>query len=638
MAIPSSDIVQVARSREKYDGPSHIDLPALEEEERARLEGDRKPDAPKEKRDLTSFSPLSVKKRNALIALIAILLLVIAAAYMDRIFRGNSIAHGVSVSGVDVGGDSPTEAKKILSAKAKKALDTPLIFTMGKDRVSISSQDLGLSYNIDATIARAQKVDDSYNPISTISGFVQRYSAGKNIDPVAKYDDNKFDEVATNLINEFSKGRVNAGVTIKDTTVTVVKAKSGTGVSLEQAKSALKSSLATFSRSPQQLKSEKSNAQITLAEAQSTAASIRGMLSADSQLTTPGGNSLTVTPAQLSGALVITPTGSQLIISVDAEKIRAALGASLSAVEVAPVDATFSVGPGGVSIVPSVAGKQVDFASAMEQWLNGEHNFTVNVIDVQPARDTAWAQKLNITETVSSYTTNFPAGQERIKNIRRAAEVVNNTVVVPGETFSLNDKLGRRTAENGYVKAPVYSTADGFFEDFGGGASQFSTTFFNAVYVGGYKDVAHSPHSIYISRYPLGRDATLNYGSIDMKFKNDSNSGMLIRTSVGPTSVTVVVYGNKEGRVVTLEGPKEISKTEIGTKYIDDPNMEAGKEKETHVGYPGLVVENYRTVDRPGQPGKKETYRWTYLMVPREVTRGSKTPTTAAPVPVAPAA
>src|SRR5690606_14689469 len=116
----------------------------------------------------------------------------------------------------------------------------------------------------------------------------------------------------------------------------------------------------------------------------------------------------------------------------------------------------------------------------------------VGVIDVEPTRNTAWAQKLNITEVVSSFSTNFPAGQERVKNIRRAAEQTDNTILEPGQTFSLDKTLGRRTAENGYVRAPVYSDKDGFFEDFGGGASQFSTTLFNAAFIGGYKDISHT--------------------------------------------------------------------------------------------------------------------------------------------------
>ena len=97
---------------------------------------------------------------------------------------------------------------------------------------------------------------------------------------------------------------------------------------------------------------------------------------------------------------------------------------------------------------------------------------------------------------------------------------MQDTVLEPGQTFSLNDEVGPRTVERGFVEAPVYY--QGFTTDVGGGVSQLSTTVFNAAWWGGFEIVEHQPHSIWITRYPAGREATLNYGSIDNKFRNNS--------------------------------------------------------------------------------------------------------------------
>src|SRR5262249_60075903 len=129
----------------------------------------------------------------------------------------------------------------------------------------------------------------------------------------------------------------------------------------------------------------------------------------------------------------------------------------------------------------------------------------------------------------------------------------NNHVVAPGAVFSLNDALGPRTPERGFVRAPVFYGE--FTEDYGGGVSQLATTVFNAVFFGGYVDVAHQPHSIYISRYPMGRESTINWGTIDVKFRDDSHAGVLIRASYTSSSITVSFYGDKEGKVVTAQGP-----------------------------------------------------------------------------------
>ena len=262
--------------------------------------------------------------------------------------------------------------------------------------------------------------------------------------------------------------------------------------------------------------------------------------------------------------------------------------------------------------------------TSIKSIIKGNHNIKVSIIENVPLHDTQWAKNLNITELVSTFTTNFTPGQIRVKNIARAAQVVNNTVIEPGKTFSLNQTLGKRTAENGYFKAPVYSGDDGFTEDFGGGASQFSTTMFNAGWIAGYKDIQHVPHSIYISRYPMGREATLNYGTIDLRIQDDYKSGILVRTYVGNSSVTVSLYGNKEGRVVNLEGPNIVAQTEIATQYTDDPTLPAGKEIQIDKGYPGITVENIRTIIRPGLPDKIDKLRWTYTMLPNKVRRGTQ--------------
>ena len=145
------------------------------------------------------------------------------------------------------------------------------------------------------------------------------------------------------------------------------------------------------------------------------------------------------------------------------------------------------------------------------------------------------ARALKIKERVSTFTTYYPYAEYRNINIGRAAELVNGTVLKPGETFSLNDTVGERTAENGFTKGFIIS--DGVFkEDFGGGVSQMATTTFNAMFFAGLEDVEHKPHSFYIDRYPVGREATVAWGAVDLRFKNDTDHGVLIQANVTPST------------------------------------------------------------------------------------------------------
>ncbi|MGH8983118.1 MAG: VanW family protein, partial [Acidimicrobiia bacterium] len=270
-------------------------------------------------------------------------------------------------------------------------------------------------------------------------------------------------------------------------------------------------------------------------------------------------------------------------------------------------------------------GRTVNLQPVADAILQEQRAIVTTTVELPAALTTEAAQALNITELVSEFTTNHAAGQPRVHNIHRAADIVNNTLVLPGETFSLNDTLGSRDCANGWVAAGAFSTQDGFYEECGGGVSQFSTTLFNATFFGGYEDVAHTPHTIYISRYPMGREATLNYGSIDNEFKNNSSSGVLIKTSYTDASITVSYYGNREGRIVTAEGPNVVETIPIETVYEDTPLLPAGQQvpAEGENGYVGYKVENFRIIERPGQAPVRERFYWEYDMRPVKILRGT---------------
>ena len=107
------------------------------------------------------------------------------------------------------------------------------------------------------------------------------------------------------------------------------------------------------------------------------------------------------------------------------------------------------------------------------------------------------------------------------------ADIVRGSIIEPGATFSLNDTVGRRTIEKGFVEAPVIDAEYKFSKDVGGGVSQFSTTLFNAAFFAGLDIPTYGMHGIYISRYPYGREATLDFPSLDLKVRNSTPYGVL---------------------------------------------------------------------------------------------------------------
>ena len=150
----------------------------------------------------------------------------------------------------------------------------------------------------------------------------------------------------------------------------------------------------------------------------------------------------------------------------------------------------------------------------------------------QPGFTTDEAKALDITELVSEFSTPYNCCEPRVTNIQQAAETLDGMIIEPGWAFSLNDALGPRTAERGYVEAPEILGGK-LEEGFGGGVSQVSTTLYNAAFFAGMEILDHTPHQFWISRYPEGREATLSYGDIDLVFRNDWDAGVLIDAVAG---------------------------------------------------------------------------------------------------------
>ncbi len=223
------------------------------------------------------------------------------------------------------------------------------------------------------------------------------------------------------------------------------------------------------------------------------------------------------------------------------------------------------------------------------------------------------ARKLRITEQVSEFTTYFPHAEYRNTNIGRAAELVNGTVLKPGDTFSLNGVVGERTRANGFTEGFVI---DGgiFKEDLGGGVSQMATTTFNAMFFAGLEDIHHKTHSFYIDRYPVGREATVAWGSVDLRFRNDTPYGVLVNAVVTPSTpssqgvVTVRMFSTKYWKI-TSKTSGRYNFTQEQTRILRTPDCYPND------GYGGFDVDVTRIFRRAGQTevDHRESFHTTYI-------------------------
>ena len=216
-----------------------------------------------------------------------------------------------------------------------------------------------------------------------------------------------------------------------------------------------------------------------------------------------------------------------------------------------PATPRFAVGEQGVRVVPSRPGRVLDVERIGRSLVSNLESTThlARFAKTAPALTTEEAEKLDIREPISEFTTYYSCCQPRVTNIQRAAQLLDGTIVRPGEEFSLNGALGKRTVERGFVAAP--QIFDGRLEDaVGGGISQVATTLYNAAFFAGVKLVAHQAHQFYISRYPMGREATVSWGGPELIFRNDWPAAILVKVAASDSAITVRFYSRKLGRRV----------------------------------------------------------------------------------------
>ena len=251
-------------------------------------------------------------------------------------------------------------------------------------------------------------------------------------------------------------------------------------------------------------------------------------------------------------------------------------------------------------------------------------NLVVRVAD--PKRTTEIAKTMGIKSVVSSYTTTYGGTPGRLNNVQLVAKLIDGSLIAPGGTFSFNDTTGERTAAKGFQEAPVIINGE-LQNGLGGGICQVSTTVFNAAFEAGLPITARTNHALYISHYPLGRDATVNYPDIDLRFSNDTDHWLLLRTFVGSGSLTVNLYGTPVHRRVESTTDPLVETGPIPVDETDDPTLAKGKQVIDELGSPPRETSVHRLVyDANGKLLYDNTWRSFYVGEPSKVRVGTKEP------------
>ena len=470
------------------------------------------------------------------------------------------IASGTTVSGVDVSGLSPKKAHERIGKGIGDQLAQPVTLTVGQGSSELVPAKSGISVDTDASVKKLTGF--TLNPLT----LAQRLG-GQHTDAVIRVDSTALRGALEDRVDAMANGAVSATVTLEGTKPVITPASNGIGLDVE---ASLKQIGGTWPLGKKTLAMAEGTAIPAITDEEASTfvnGTLTPLLSsgltvntaaADPQSKSPGA-AAAFSPQDTAEMLKISSEGGNLSATFDPTALRDGVVARVGQVETPAQNATWKIdgsatgAPGArPQYVPAAQGKVIDTAALSASLLKAGttatdaagRTVTLPMVVAEPTVTTP-QNEWGISEAIGEFATPYNAGDApRTQNLTRGAELVNGTVVKPGEVFSLEKTLGEVDYEHGFADAGVISNGQ-HVDSLGGGLSQVATTVFNAGFEAGMDDTEHHAHQYYFDRYPAGREATLWTGKLDVKFTNSTSHAVLVQAWLDGEQIHVRMWSTK---------------------------------------------------------------------------------------------
>lgn len=546
--------------------------------------------------------------------LVAILMVGCALLVADLAYSRGRVHHGVLVWGEEVSGLTPQELTAQLGPLLEPRLLTDVRVTapQAEAELELVPSAVGMTLDVERTAAELLAVGRTGGSLRSVADRISLWMSPRHVNPQLAVDAAVWQAACDKVALQFERLAQDAQLMLQGKEPKVVAADSGLALERAQFQDRMREAVLTGSDAVE--------CPLTvIAPRLSTEMAIEALGQAKEFFSGPiavryQDVSVEVTPEELVQIAGFLPEGlaSGRPVTVDTEQGRALLAQKLAVFEREPVDAQVvpTEDGSGYTVAPSQEGISVDWdrlLPAIDRLALQRNQMYVPLpVTVTPPRLTSQdAELLKERAAVASFTTYFsPANAARVNNIRQVAQLLDGRALRPGETFSFNDTVGPRTKAAGFDEAPVISNGM-LTQGVGGGICQVSTTLFNAALLAGLPIVERGAHSFYIERYPVGRDATVSYGTRDLRFKNDTNDVLILNVEAGESYVVTTLsaanwdrYGVCEAAEVgALRAPES---TEAHPRLYVDPALQPGERSALEEGIDGRTVRLVRRVYSKG--------------------------------------
>jgi vancomycin resistance protein YoaR len=535
-------------------------------------------------------------KRIALLLTILVALAAGAAGARAIEFSGHA-KPGVKVLGADVGGKSRSQIEAAIRAWSAR----PVTIRAGGRSFHVRR---GWLVSVDAR-ATAQRALAAGSPLSLV---VPTREIVKPVLARAGGAGNVLEEIA-----RVGTAPQDASVSLRGTHVVVAPARIGR----ELDRTALIDLLAGDSNTIEAPFGEARPAILDPA-ARSAASTAELLLARSIAIDYHGARLGALSQLQLARALRIKPRAHRYAVGFDPDALVRAARPRLGRWIKRAHNAQFAVSGEAVHVVPSRPGRDLDpkqLAAVVTAAAHRDHVARVELGQRDPDLTTAEANALGIRHKLASFTTQMGvSSSNRIHNVHLMADFIDGTVIRPRDVFSFNDVVGERTAARGFLEGQMI-IGSLVLPSIGGGVCQTATTLFNDAFELGLPILERTNHNLYLSHYPIGRDATVSWDGPDFRFRNDLKHGLLIKSSYTDSTLTFTFYGTSEHRRVVSETGPQTRWTGPSMNYAVDPNAPRGSVKVVSgTGEQGFDVTVNRTVyDARGKVLRHDVFRSHYI-------------------------
>ena len=572
-------------------------------------------------------------RRKVALGVCAAVGVVLVFLVADWALYSGDIHRGVHVYGVNVGGMAPDEAAaKVAETGAK---DGTVALTYKGKSWTLSTAELKARLDGKAAAHDAYWYTREGNLFTRGWRRVRLWIVGSDLDPPVAFNQNAVTEAVNTIARRVEVKPVAATVVMHGTVPLVKGARDGVKVDRDAVDLLLSRAALSGETVTSDVPTRKVAPAVSTAEAKVAAEQARSFLGGPLTLKYKD-HEFTIDQGELGQylAFVAQKDGPKLKATFHSPVTNGYFDYITSQIGKPGKDASFVEIAGGkrVKVVPGSIGHGVVEAPTvanMEAAALKEGDQRVAQIvfgKAKPALSYAEAKQLGITTRVGTYTTGVSGTANRLNNVRLGAEMLDDTMIPPGGIFSVNATTGERTAAAGFKMAPTI--INGKLEDtIGGGMCQISTTVFNAALGAGVEIVERHNHQLYISHYPLGRDAAVSYGSNDLKFRNDTKNWMLLKTTFSGWSLNVSLYSAPLHRKVVITTGQWYDVTPYKKERKPDPTLPAGTLSVETPGVSGESIDCFYKVYEAGKLIHDQVFKSVYMMVPEVVLVGTKAKT-----------